>query len=165
MSNHVHYVAVPLNDDSLAKTFNALHMMYSRSFNQKGGGNGHLWQGRFFSCVLDEPHVYAAVRYVENNPVRAKMADKAEDYRWSSAGAHVCEKPDFVLSDDCYLTERITDWRRYLNEKENTAMSDTLFQNTKTGRPCGDEAFISHIESLVGRKLTALPAGRPKKTK
>ena len=77
MNNHVHYVAVPMNDDSLAKTFNTLHMMYARYFNQKIGANGHLWQGRFFSCVLDEPHVYAAVRYVESNPVRVKMIDKA----------------------------------------------------------------------------------------
>ncbi|TAN41610.1 MAG: transposase [Nitrospirae bacterium] len=165
MSNHVHYVAVPLNDDSLAKTFNTLHMMYSRYFNQKSGGNGHLWQGRFFSCVLDEPHVYAAVRYVENNPVRAKMVDKAEDYLWSSAVSHLYKKSDPVLTDDCYLADNIRDWRMYLNEKENSVMTDTLFQNTKTGRPCGTELFISQIESIVGRRLSALPPGRPRKTK
>jgi len=106
MSNHVHYVAVPMNDNSLAKTFNALHMMYSRYFNQKSGGNGHLWQGRFFSCVLDELHVYAAVRYVENNPVRANMVDKPEDYKWSSAGAHVYKNADPVLAEGCYLIAR-----------------------------------------------------------
>ena len=164
MSNHVHYVAVPMNEDSLSKTFNVLHMMYSRYFNQKNGGNGHLWQGRFFSCVLDEPHVYAAVRYVENNPVRAKMMDKPEDYRWSSSGAHVYKNANPVLSSGCYLTERIKDWRGYLNEKEDSVMSATIFQNSKTGRPCGDETFIGTIEGIVGRRLAALSVGRPRKT-
>jgi len=163
MSNHVHFVAVPMNGDSLAKTFNTLHMMYSRYFNQKSGANGHLWQGRFFSCVLNEPHVYAAVRYVENNPVRAKMIDKPEDYKWSSARFHVYKHPDSVLAEGCYLTETVKDWREYLNEKGDPHMTATLIQRTKTGRPCGDETFTGIIEGITGRRLTALSVGRPKK--
>lgn len=165
MSNHVHFVAVPINDDSLAKTFNTLHMMYSRYFNQKSGSNGHLWQGRFFSCALDEPHVYAAVRYVENNPVRAKMIDKPEDYKWSSAGAHVYKHPDSVLTESCYLTETIKDWCKYLNETGDPDMTATLIQSTKTGRPCGEGNFTGIIEGITGRRLTALSVGRPKKIK
>ena len=163
MNNHVHYVAVPMKGDSLAKTFNTLHMMYSKYFNQKSGANGHLWQGRFFSCVLDEPHVYAAVRYVENNPVRAKMIDKPEEYKWSSAGSHVDKHPDSVLAEGCYLTEIITDWREYLQENEDPRMIAELVQSTKTGRPCGDETFTSIMEGITGRRLSALSVGRPKK--
>lgn len=124
-----------------------------------------MWQGRFFSCVLDEPHVFAAVRYVENNPVRAKLVDKPEDYRWSSAGAHIYKKADPVLSSDCYLTERINDWLGYLNEKDDSVITATISQNTKTGRPCGDETFIGTIEGIVGSRLAALSVGRPRKTK
>lgn len=163
MSNHVHYVAVPMNDDSMAKTFNALHMMYSRYYNQKSGVNGHLWQGRFFSCVLDEPYVYAAVRYVENNPVRAKMVEKPEDYKWSSAKAHVHKQPDSVLAEGCYLTETVKDWREYLNENRDHDMMAAVIQSTKTGRPCGGATFTGIIESITGRRLTALSVGRPKK--
>lgn len=89
MKNYVHFVCVPRKDDALAKTFNMLHMRYSQYFNKKNNRTGHLWQGRFYSCILDERHVYAAVRYIENNPVRAGLVKQSEDYRWSSAKAHV----------------------------------------------------------------------------
>ncbi len=91
--------------------------------------------------------------------------DKPEDYKWSSAGAHVYKNADPVLAEGCYLTERIKDWREYLNGNADPDMTATLIQSTKTGRPCGDEAFTGIIEGIVGRRLTALSVGRPKKTK
>jgi putative transposase len=98
MSNHIHFVCVPEQEDSLARTFNALHMRYSQYFNQKKKLKGHLWQGRFYSCILDEEHLYAAVRYVENNPVRAGIVRKPQRYKWSSARSHVNRGKDSVLS-------------------------------------------------------------------
>jgi len=70
MPNHVHYVAVPELEDSVAKTFHRSQGMYSKWFNEKHGYVGHLWQERPFSCVLSEAHTRNAIRYVENNPVR-----------------------------------------------------------------------------------------------
>ena len=64
MPNHVHVVAVPTTQSALAATFNLVHMQYAQYYNKKEGATGHLWQGRYFSCVLDESHVHAAVRYV-----------------------------------------------------------------------------------------------------
>mgnify|MGYP003973822927 FL=1 len=66
MTNHVHFVCVPEQEDTLARTFNTLHMRYSQYLNHKRKLKGHLWQGRFYSCTLDERHLYSAVRYVEN---------------------------------------------------------------------------------------------------
>ena len=73
MPNHVHIIGVPGNQDSLARTFNTVHMLYAQYFNRKRNATVHLWQGRFFSCALDERHLYAAVRYVEMNPVRIPL--------------------------------------------------------------------------------------------
>jgi Transposase IS200 like len=101
MDNHVHFVSVPIEADSLTKVFNTLHMRYSQHTNRKTKATGHLWQGRFFSCILDEKHLYACIRYVENNPVRAGLVKRAEEYRWSSAASHVLRKDDPILSDDC----------------------------------------------------------------
>lgn len=165
MSNHVHFIAVPMEDDSLAKTFNTLHMRYSQYINSRQENRGHLWQGRFFSCALDERHLYAAMRYVENNPVRAHLVKKAENYRWSSAYGHVRGKKDTVLVDDCYMVEKIKDWSAYLREKEDIVLVEDIRQSTKTGRPCGDDGFVIKMEKLLERKLTALPKGRPRKTK
>ena len=161
MINHVHVIAVPMEHDSLAKSFNMLHMRHAQSINMRNKATGHLWQGRFYSCVLDERHLYAAIRYVENNPVRAQIVTKAEGYQWSSALAHVKGKNDPVLSDDCGIVERIKDWSSYLREKEEAALVENIRKNTKTGRPCGDDKFISGVEKLVGRSLSALPWGRP----
>lgn len=163
MSNHVHFVAVPEDQESMARTFNTLHMRYAQYFNAKQEGKGHLWQGRYYSCALDERHLHAAVRYIENNPVRAKMASRADGYKWSSAKSHVKEVSDAVLEKGCYLTERIKDWAAYLEEREDDTLVQAIRENTKTGRPCGDEKFIHKIEQVVGRKLVALPRGRPRR--
>jgi putative transposase len=163
MSNHVHYVAVPIKENSLAKAFNLLHMKYSLYFNQKRNLKGHLWQGRFYSCILDNRHVYAAVRYVENNPVRVSLVSRAYDYSWSSARGHVFGEPDPVLSDECYLVREISDWRAYLAEKGEDLLVRQIRKNIKTGRPCGDEEFVRRLEELLNRRLTPLPRGRPKK--
>jgi putative transposase len=66
------------------------------------------------SCALDEKHVYAAVRYVENNPVSARVVKKAENYKWSSAKSHVKKMRDQILAMDCYLVKEIKDWAAYL---------------------------------------------------
>ncbi len=163
MSNHVHFIAVPMKDDSLARTFNTLHIRYSQYFNQKGNNKGHLWQGRFFSCVLDERHLFAAIRYIENNPVRAGIVRMPHECRWSSAKAHVYKEPDSILSDDCYLTKGIDDWLAYLMEKDDSKLINNIIQSTKTGRACGDETFLNTIEGILGRRLVALPRGRPRK--
>jgi putative transposase len=162
MSNHVHYVVMPMKENSLSKTFNFLHMKYSLYFNQKRNLRGHLWQGRFYSCILDNRHVYSAVRYVENNPVRANLVDRAYDYPWSSARYHVYKKANPILADECYLTKEIEDWAAYLMINDDELINN-IRKNMKTGRPCGDDGFIKKIESILGRRLKALPRGRPQK--
>ena len=98
MSNHVHFLAVPLEKDSFARCFAWLHMKHSQRLNKRSGERGHLWQGRFFSCVLDEPHAWATLRYIECNPVRAGLVQHCGDYRWSSAAARCVGKIDPLLS-------------------------------------------------------------------
>jgi putative transposase len=89
MSNHVHFGAVPEKPDSLAKAFGRTHNDYARWLHVRQGRGGHLWQNRFFSCRLDAGHCWAALRYVEHNPVRAGLTSAADDWPWSSARAHV----------------------------------------------------------------------------
>ena len=165
MNNHVHFVCVPLQDDSLSCTFNTLHMRYSQYFNNKKGAKGHLWQGRFFSCILDERHLYAAIRYIENNPVRAHIVEKVENYKWSSAQGHINNGSDPILSDDCYVEKETGDWLKYLSEKDDLQQIEDIRKNSLTGRPCGDDTFIQTMEGLLGRKLKAMAMGRPRKEK
>jgi len=164
MRNHVHFICVPKAEDGLARAFNTLHMRYAQHIHGKKGLTGHLWKGRFLSCILDEKSVFEEVRYIENNPVRAGLVERAEDYPWSSARHHVFGVPDPVMNDACFLTSEVKDWRTYLADRGDEPVLRRTWQNLKTGRPSGEESFVRGLEEIVGRRLVALPRGRPRKT-
>lgn len=163
MPNHIHYIAVPEKDDSMAKAFNTCHMRYSQYFNRRIRSFGHLWQGRFYSCVLDEAHLYAAIRYIENNPVRARLVKTAEDWEWSSARYHITgEKSILALTDiDQYI--KISNWKDYLKQSDSNNTIADIKANTLTGRPLGNNAFVMGIERMLGLRLRPLARGRPRK--
>lgn len=123
---------------------------------------GYLFQGRFFSCVLDEPHLVAAARYVELNPVRAKMVDKPWDYEWSSAGFHSGRKKTDLLVVDKTLKGLVKDWNELL-AVDDAKGNEILRSGVKTGRPIGSEMFLRTIEDLTGRDLSKHKPGRPAK--
>jgi putative transposase len=153
---------VPAAADSLARTFNTVHMQYAQYYNQKRQAKGHLWQGRFFSCVLDERHTYAAVRYVELNPARSSMVASPEEYPWSSAKSHVTGFSDPVLSGRCFLLETVKDWRQYLGEENDPDAQKKVITATNSGHPCGADGFVRQMEAVIGRRFIPRPAGRPR---
>lgn len=165
MPNHVHFIATPRNQNSLAKTFNSSHMRYSQYYNRKNNTTGHLWQGRFYSCVLDEKHLLSAVRYIENNPVRAGLTQKAESWPWSSAEYHITNKGGILSLKNIRDLFKIDNWQNYLAQKEEDVLIQKIRLNTLTGRPLGSELFVSKLENLFGKRLHALPRGRPKNEK
>ncbi len=152
MDNHVHFIVVPKKEDSLARCFKEAHKQYTRMINFRQNWRGHLWEGRFKSCVLSEKHLYAALRHVEINPVRARIAKKAEDYPWSSAKAHVYKERDALLSDN-FVIQEISDWAGYLADGDNREDIDLFTRYTEVGRPLGDGDFIEKIEKVTGRFL------------
>jgi len=79
MPNHVHIVAVPRDEDGLRRCFRYVHRHYTGYINARLRVTGHLWQGRFSSVAMDEPHLVSAFRYVALNPVRARLVERAED--------------------------------------------------------------------------------------
>ncbi|MCD4783790.1 MAG: transposase [Candidatus Eremiobacteraeota bacterium] len=165
MYNHVHFIAVPLYSDSLSKTFRCAHARYSMYFNRKKNQTGHLWQGRFYSCCLDETHLYTAVRYVENNPVRAGLTDKAENYPWSSAASHIGGLDNPVLTGNLSLLLQIPDWREYLSETENKETISNIRACTWKGRPAGSKSLIARLEKMLDRDIGPRLVGRPAKGK
>ncbi len=99
MPDHVLYVCLPKTGDALARTFNNVHMRYAQYFNSKHTLAGSLWGGRFLSCALDGPSCFEEIRYIETLPVRAGLAERPEDYAWSSARCHVLAVPDPIVID------------------------------------------------------------------
>ena len=170
MTNHIHLIAVPKSEDGLQKVLKPLHMRYAQRINRNKGWKGHLWQGRFFSSPLDESYLWAAIRYVERNPVRAKIVTKAEKYPWSSAAVHcgLRLKDDDVLSkksDWKKQCEQIPDWSAWLAEGDDPQKLEMLRRNVEKGLPCGAEKFILRLEKIAGRFLRYRPIGRPQNIK
>ncbi|MFH1619547.1 MAG: transposase [bacterium] len=159
MRNHVHLIAIPESEQSLAKGIGEAHKHYTRMFNFRAGAKGYLFQGRFFSCPLDNRHAFAAIAYVERNPVRAGLVKHAWDYPWSSAGFHTGHSTEDMLVSKSDLLAEISNWKDFLMTEP--AESEILRKTVRSGRPCGGENFVKTAEKLTRRILHPLPAGRP----
>jgi len=96
MSNHIHLIVTPAKPDSLSRALKDTHGRYAAYWNATHHSSGHVWQGRFYSCPLDEAHLWEALRYTELNPVRASLITKAENWEWSNgpAPAHIVVRPE-----------------------------------------------------------------------
>jgi len=163
MSNHVHLVCVPSSEESLAACLGPVHLRYAQHVNWTQGWQGRLWQGRYHSCVLDGPHLLAAVRYVECNPVRAGLVARAADWPWSSAAGHCGLGPDALTSPAPELAAAVGDWSAWLATPGESAELTAVRRATHTGRPWAESAFVARLEQQLGRRLTARPVGRPRK--
>jgi putative transposase len=161
MPNHVHLVAVPSEAGSLAAVLKPVHLRYAQHVNRSQDCSGRVWQGRFYSCPLDTEHAAAAIRYVECNPVRAGLEPRAVNYEWSSAAPHAGLRRDRLLAADIEKWVSVGDWSDWLAEAEPEDLVCQLRLNTRTGRPLGEEGFVHRLETESGRRLHALPRGRP----
>ena len=167
MTNHIHIIAVPHNEDSLARAMGRTHFRYAQYINRFHKRSGHLWQGRFYSCALDESHFFVAMKYIELNPVRTKVCRVPWRYEWSSAAVHIDKKSKSELINLSAWYEMISanQWKNSLLDGIDDSQVLSLRCNTHTGRPLGSDSFLSKMEKLLGRRVRALPVGRPGKTK
>ena len=161
MPNHIHAVVVPGNKDSLSKYFAILHRRYAWKTNRRHDWLGHLWQKRFYSVVMDEPHATAALRYVEQNPVRAGLCESPEEWRWSSTRGNLGLSEDRLIEREA-TRPLVPDWRRHLSETDERTIMEIRYQ-TGTGRPDGNSRFLEHIEEQSGRRIRKRRAGRKPK--
>jgi putative transposase len=174
MSNHVHLIVIPGNSGSLALALGQAHSQYSLEYNRLDGRVGHLWQNRFFSCPLEPSHLVSAMRYVELNPVRAKMTTEAWDWRWSSARAHTSLQAHDELLDwpwrDWMEEARLgawnyADWKASLLAGGPAEELDRMRRAIKLGEPFGSDEFVRDLEAKAGRRLRVWERGRPPKKK
>ena len=159
MTNHVHLIAVPGRADSLSVLLRRVHGRYAQYYNARAGRSGHLWQNRYFACALDTAHLWSALASVERNPVRAGMVQRAGEYRWSSAAAHVAGEDALGMLDmEWWGGEGREDWEQVLNTDEAEQLS-TLRQCTYSGKPFGSERFLQEMGERFGRQWVR---GRPR---
>jgi putative transposase len=165
MPNHWHFVVRPESSDQVSEFFRRLTVMHTMRWHAhyKTGGTGHLYQGRFKSFpIQNDNHLLTVMRYVERNPLRAKLIERAEEWKWSSAYVRrrSSEESRWLSQPDAPLLPR--NWRSWVNKVETNAELQSLRNSVTRGLPFGDAQWTQSSAVRLGLESTTRPRGRPK---
>jgi putative transposase len=162
MSNHVHLLLVPSQAESLGLALKHAHGRYASYWNALHQSCGHIWQGRYYSCRLDDVHLWTALRYTEMNPVRAGLVTECTSWKWSSAAIHCSAVNESTwLEMELWKSHWNPDgWRAFLLEQENEAQLSAIRTSTHTGGPLGTSQFVQTLERSTRRLLAPQKRGR-----
>jgi putative transposase len=173
MTNHVHLLLTPKEEDSAALLMKHLGQRYVQFINRSYRRSGTLWEGRFKSCLAqDETYVLTCHRYIELNPVRANMVDHPGDYRWSSYQANgegrtnplLTPHPEYLglgLSD----RERQAAYRALFRTHLDPETLENIRNATNGNYVLGSSRFQQEISAMLQRRVTPGRSGRPVKRK
>jgi putative transposase len=151
----------------------SLGRRYVRHVNGTYGRTGTLWEGRYRAAPIEAAaHLLACMRYIELNPVRARMVRKPENYPWSSYRAHCEGAPDPLLAEHelyCALgpspAARARAYRALFRAAVPEAFVDALRSATNGGWALGSARWRAKVERVAKRRAAPLPPGRPRSTK
>lgn len=161
MPDHIHLLAIPEQEESLAKAMGSASLVYTQQQNLKQQRSGRLWQNRYFSCVVGtDDYLLAAARYIELNPVRAGKVRRPEEWPWSSARHHLLGKADPLVKSDFPSYPGSAAWRQLLGGELDC---EPLRKATSSGRPFAGAELIGELEQQLGKRLTPRRRGRPRK--
>ena len=172
MTNHVHLLLEPSKEDGLASMIQSLGRKYVQYINRTHYRTGTLWEGRFKSSLVSkDEYLITCSRYIESNPIRAKIVKDLKDYLWSSFGFKTEGKPDNITDEDpTYLSLGKTEKERQINYKKHFLEEipnkevNTIRLSTQKGGIIGSKEFSNKIASVVGRDIVLRSRGRPKKS-
>jgi putative transposase len=171
MTNHVHLLASPASADGLSKLFQSVGRRYVQYFNHSHRRSGTLWEGRYRATVVHaEDYLLTCMRYIEMNPQRARMVERAGDYPHSSYRANAQGETDELVtphriyrriaSDDA---ARLAAYRQLFRAPIGSGDLESIRAATQKGWVLGNHRFRERIEALTGRRAAPLPKGRPRK--
>jgi putative transposase len=159
MPNHVHLILTPETAEGMAQALGAAHRRWANFINARGRWRGHLFDGRFASVAMDEGHLIAAVRYVALNPVRARLAARAEDWPWSSVRAHLAGVDDGLVAVRPVL-DRVDRFAELIQTNADDPAFAVIRAAESTGRPLADADFVADLERRLGRPIARRAPGR-----
>ncbi len=161
MPNHFHMVLLPHGDEDLGVWMQWLLTSHVRRHHRRHESYGRIWQGRFKAFPIQEDsHLLTVLRYVERNPVRAQLAEKAEEWPWSSLGGSDAARA--VVLAECPVP-RGPGWLDWVNEPEAWSALEEVRDCLKRGRPLGSLRWVRETAARLGLESSLRPRGRPKK--
>ena len=162
MPNHVHFVVRPCNDADVARWMQWLFTTHASHYHAKYGTTGHVWQGRYkHFAVQDDHYLFALLRYVERNALRAKLVARAEDWRWGSLNWRVRHESPVILTPP--PLELPKDWVQIVNLPQTSAELDAIRTCVNRQRPFGDPEWIEREAKQSGLDQSLISVGRPRK--
>jgi putative transposase len=171
MSNHFHLLLRPEPGATISRILQSLTVAHTWRHHRRHRTVGHVWQGRFKSPVVQaDDHLWAVLRYIEANPLRARMVADLADYPWSSYRAHGEGHPDPLLTPLPEWTDlggdepaRQAAWRRKVRSDQPATEVEAIRRSLRGGLPYGSPAWVEAIAEKLGRPLERRPPGRPRK--
>jgi putative transposase len=169
MTNHVHLLCTPQQEGGVSQMMQAVGRRYVQYFNYQYRRSGTLWEGRYKSCLVQaEKYLIEVYRYIELNPVRAKMVEEPSEYVWSSYQINALGKiSDLCTAHPEYLrlgetkNERMKNYRALFSHHVEGDLLEEIRSNVNKGMAIGHDRFKEEIEKLTGRRLKPQKAGRP----
>lgn len=170
MPDHVHLLLRP-REAPISRIMQSLLVSHTHRYHRRHESMGHVWQGRFKSPVVqDDEHVLSVLRYIEANPVRARIVKHSEDYRWSSFPAHGLGLPNELL-DPLPLYEALAatpsarrrKWISLVQRPLDPSEIEAIRRSVQSSRPLGDAKWVDRLANRLGLDLTIRPRGRPRK--
>jgi REP-associated tyrosine transposase len=162
MPNHFHLVLWPHRDGDLSRWMQWLLTAHVRWYHRHYQGSGHVWQGRFKAFPIEQDeHLLTVLRYVERNPLRAKMVRRAEAWAWTSLAWRPGRRRPEILSDWPLPSSR--NWVARVNAIQTAAELAALRRSIDRGAPFGGERWCERIAKRLGLESSLRPRGRPRK--
>ena len=169
MTNHVHLLCTPQHDGAVSSMMQSVGRRYVQYFNYQYQRSGTLWEGRYKSCLVQaEKYLLEVYRYIEMNPVRAKMVEDPSEYVWSSYQVNALGKEsDLCKPHPEYLrlgstkSERMDNYRALFAYHVEGDLLDEIRLSLNKGMAIGHDRFKEEIEKLTGRRLKPKKVGRP----
>ena len=169
MSNHLHLLLTPLQNDSLPKMMQAVGRSYVLYFNKRHGRSGTLWEGRYRSSLIQTEHYFlACMAYIDLNPVRAGMVAQAADYLWSSHGHYIGRQNEAWLSPHPLYWDmgntpfaREAAYAAMVQAGVNQEQQQALTSSALSGWALGEKSFVQGLQKQTTRRVNRAKAGRP----
>lgn len=164
MPNHIHLELFPHRDGDLSRWMQWLLTSHVRRYHRHHGSSGHVWQGRFKAFpTQDDFHLLVVLRYIERNPLRARLVKRAQDWRWSSLPLRRSRlRPRWLTNPPEPLPR---DWLASVNEPQSDAEESAVRHSIRRGTPLGDADWQKRIARDLGLESSLRPIGRPRKPK
>jgi len=161
MANHFHLMLWPQGDGDLSRWMQWLMTSHVRRYHRHYKGSGHVWQGRFKAFpVQDDDHFLTALRYIERNPLRAKLVQRSQDWEWSSLKPSQRSGPVGLLSDG--PVAKPAQWTRIVNGAETEGKLQALRKSVDRGTPFGAGRWQVSTAIELGIESSMRPRGRPR---